>query len=97
MEPRQEDLRPGGTTPAEGGTVTVRYWAAARAATGLDAEQLAAPATVGELTAALVAAHPALDVVLPVCSLLVDGMASGPDDPLTPGVVLEVLPPFAGG
>lgn len=98
MEARQQVARAGGTDPMAPATVTVRFWAAARAATGLDAEQVDAPATVGALQAALVAAHPALESVLPVCTLLVDGLAaSGPDVPLRPGAVVEVLPPFAGG
>ncbi|WP_245862036.1 MoaD/ThiS family protein [Phycicoccus duodecadis] len=79
-------------------TVTVRFWAGARAATGIDAAEVEAPPTVGGLQAALVAAHPALEAVLPVCTLLVDGLAaSGPDAALAPGALVEVLPPFAGG
>ena len=43
------------------------------------------------------AAHPDLATVLPVCSVLVDGLATEPADPLPAGAVVEVLPPFAGG
>ena len=78
-------------------TVLVRYWAGARAAAGLDEERLPGVATVGELLARLAAAHPALEPVLPVCSVLVGGRASAGDDPVPPGAVIEVLPPFAGG
>ena len=78
-------------------TVLVRYWAGARAAAGVDEERLTGVATVGDLLARLVTAHPALEPVLPVCSVLVAGRASSGDDPVPPGAVIEVLPPFAGG
>lgn len=78
-------------------TVLVRYWAGARAAAGVDEERLTGVATVGDLLARLAAAHPALEPVLPVCSVLVAGRASSGDDPVPPGAVIEVLPPFAGG
>ena len=79
------------------GTVLVRFWAGARAAAGVDEERLAAVATVGDLLARLAEAHPALEPVLPVCSVLVGGRASTGDDPVPAGAVVEVLPPFAGG
>jgi sulfur-carrier protein len=84
-----------GSSPAE--MVTVRYWAGARAAAGVDEESIAGVGTVGELVALLVGARPALQNVLPVCSLLVEGRASTGADPLPAGTVVEVLPPFAGG
>ena len=87
------------TRPDDGAveTVTVRYWAGARAAAGVDEERLAGVGTVGALAALLVAAHPGLEPVLPVCSLLVGGRAGTGDDPVPAGSVVEVLPPFAGG
>ena len=81
-----------------GEMVTVRYWAAARAASGIEAEDLDA-ATVGDLLAAIAAKHE-IARVLAACSLLVDGLATRADDGsrrLTPGAVVDVLPPFAGG
>ncbi len=78
-------------------TVLVRYWAGARAAAGVDEERLPGVATVADLVARLAAAHPALEPVLPVCSVLVAGRASTGEDPVPAGVVIEVLPPFAGG
>jgi molybdopterin synthase sulfur carrier subunit len=78
-------------------TVLVRYWAGARAAAGVDEERVGGVATVQDLLDRLTAAHPALAPVLPVCSVLVGGRASTGDDPLPAGVVIEVLPPFAGG
>ncbi|GAA4411168.1 MoaD/ThiS family protein [Fodinibacter luteus] len=87
------------TRPDDGAleTVTVRYWAGARAAAGVDEERVAEVTTVSALAERLVAAHPALEAVLPVCSLLVGGRASTGDDPVPAGAVVEVLPPFAGG
>ena len=64
-------------------TVTVRYWAAARAAVGTDSETRTG-ATVGEVVGAAVAAHPDLE-------------QEGRDAPVVDGGTVEVLPPFAGG
>lgn len=78
--------------------VTVRYWAAARAAAG-QAEEDVAAGTVGELLSAIAARHD-MGRVLAVCSLLVDGMQVRADDndhPLPGTAVVDVLPPFAGG
>ena len=77
--------------------VTVRYWAAAKAAAGVAEEALDA-ATVGELLDRAGAAHgPELARVLVRCSVLVDGLRARPADSLADGAVVEVLPPFAGG
>jgi sulfur-carrier protein len=79
-------------------TVTVRYFAGARAAAGVDAEQRTA-ATLDQLVRGLTEAHgEKLARVLPACSFLVDGTATR-DRALTlaPGAVVDVLPPFAGG
>ncbi|MCB7136102.1 MoaD/ThiS family protein [Cellulosimicrobium marinum] len=76
---------------------TVRYFAGAREAAGVESESVAA-ATVGELHAALVAHHPALHDVLPRCSLLVGGVRAADDAaPVGPDTLVDVLPPFAGG
>ncbi|HET8987004.1 MAG TPA: MoaD/ThiS family protein [Humibacillus sp.] len=79
--------------------VTVRYWAAARAAAGVDAQTLevAAPTTVGAVVDAAVAAHPALDRVARVATVLLDGRSVGRDASVGDGASVEVLPPFAGG
>jgi sulfur-carrier protein len=78
--------------------VTVRYFAGARAASGVDTEQWAA-ATLDELLAALAAAHgEKLAKVLPACSFLVDGTTTRDRaSALSSGAVVDVLPPFAGG
>ncbi len=76
--------------------VTVRYWAAARAATGVDAEQVRGT-TVGAVIDAAVARHPELSRVARVATLLLDGRNVSRDAPVVVGATLEVLPPFAGG
>jgi molybdopterin converting factor small subunit len=78
--------------------VTVRYFAGARAAAGVDTEQRSA-ATLDELLHGLTDAHgEKLAKVLPACSFLVDGTTTRDRAlPLPPGSVVDVLPPFAGG
>ncbi len=77
-------------------TVTVRYWAAARDATGVDVEPRS-PSSVGTVLDAACADHPELADVLHVASLLLDGVRVDREAGAPPGSVLEVLPPFAGG
>lgn len=78
--------------------VTVRYFAGAKAAAGIGEEQVNA-ADVAELRLELSRRHgPALDKVLSVATLLVDGLAAkDPATALPAGATVEVLPPFAGG
>lgn len=82
-------------------TITVRYFAAARAAAGAEAEkvQVAATATVEELLAAIRAQHGrGLSGVLERCSFLLDEVAvRDRTAPLAAATILDVLPPFAGG
>jgi molybdopterin synthase sulfur carrier subunit len=80
-----------------GAVVTVRYWAGARAAAGVDVETVAAPGSVAELVARLGGERPSLRPVLEVASVLVDGRAGSGEDPVPVGALVEVLPPFAGG
>ncbi|WP_040338798.1 MoaD/ThiS family protein [Candidatus Blastococcus massiliensis] len=79
-------------------TVTVRYFAGARAASGVDTEAREA-ASLDQLVAQLVDAHgERLARVLTACSFLVDGaQARDRSLRLSPGSVVDVLPPFAGG
>ncbi len=85
-------------------TVTVRYWAAARDAAGCASEELSG-ATLGEVLEAAVRLHGGeLERLLGICSYLVDGTpvqrAAATDHVLPAGtapVVVEILPPFAGG
>jgi molybdopterin synthase sulfur carrier subunit len=83
--------------------VTVRYWAAARAAAGVIEERFAGQ-TVFEVLAQARIAHddnPRFARVLSISSLLLgDQPVATRDLPgvaVTDGDVLEVLPPFAGG
>jgi molybdopterin converting factor small subunit len=88
----------------ETGTATLRYWAAAREAAGRSEERTRA-ATLGAALSTAVAERGVdgdrLARVLLRCSFLVDGQQVGKRDPdtvrLTPGAVVEILPPFAGG
>jgi sulfur-carrier protein len=80
--------------------ITVRYFAGARAATGVDEEKLpvngAQPLT--DLSRQLAHRHgPALERVLAAASFLVNEVASAPGGTVEPGAVVDVLPPFAGG
>lgn len=81
---------------AAAASVTVRYWAAARAAAGTDSDEQAG-ATVGEVVDAAARSHPGLERVTRVASFLVDGRKVGRDEPVDAGATVEVLPPFAGG
>ncbi len=78
--------------------LTVRYYAAARAASGV-AEETMPGETLEALRATMVAAHgDQLAKVLSAASFLVDGVAwRDHDAPLPPGGTVDVLPPFAGG
>jgi sulfur-carrier protein len=82
-------------------TVVVRYFAAARAAAGVDTEKIevADGATVDALLAAVAAEHgPELARVLERCSFLLDEVAvRDRSAALADGATLDVLPPFAGG
>jgi sulfur-carrier protein len=81
-------------------TITVRYFAAARAAAGSDSEQLTvrSGATVGELVDTMGGRSQELARVLGRCSFLCDGMAvRNKTQPLRAGDTIDVLPPFAGG
>ena len=79
--------------------ITVRYFAAARAAAGVSEEQVPAGGTLDEITAALVARRgERLGTVLAAASFLVDGVACRDRERRLPDVaVIDVLPPFAGG
>jgi molybdopterin converting factor small subunit len=78
--------------------MTVRYFAAARAAAGVAEERVSAP-TLATLRKELVASHgEQLARVLEIASFLVDGLAwHEPDAPLPATGTVDVLPPFAGG
>jgi molybdopterin synthase sulfur carrier subunit len=79
-------------------TVTVRYFAGARAASGVDSE-IRDAGTLDQLVGQLVDAHgEKLERVLTACSFLVDGTTTRDRaSVLAAGAVVDVLPPFAGG
>ena len=83
--------------------MTVRYWAAARAAAGRAQDQVPA-GTLSDVLAAVLARHtdsPRFAQVLPACSVLVGEDPVGDRDrdsvQVAPGSCVELLPPFAGG
>ncbi len=82
-------------------SVTVRFFAAARAAAGVDQEQIEVPesVTLAHVLNTAVGAHGSqLAQVLRRCSFLIDETAVHTDQVLVnPGSVIDVLPPFAGG
>ncbi|GAA2112799.1 hypothetical protein GCM10009841_36780 [Microlunatus panaciterrae] len=82
-------------------TVSIRYWAGARAAAGMDAEVIQAETVATALRIARDRhADPRFDRVLEASSLLLDGVALHPADleaQLVQDARVEVLPPFAGG
>ena len=79
-------------------TVTVRYFAGARAAVGVDTESRDAT-TLEDLVGQIVDAHgERMARVLTACSFLVDGTQTRDRSMrLSSGAVVDVLPPFAGG
>jgi molybdopterin converting factor small subunit len=86
--------------------IVVRYWAAARAAAGVDSDVLPATEvrTLADALAAVRVLHadrPRLAEVVAVCSVLVGdrpvGAAQPADVALAAGDTVELLPPFAGG
>jgi molybdopterin converting factor small subunit len=93
------------TSDPAAGSVTVRYWAAARAAAGVatDVLEVSGPLTLAEVRAWAAAAHPGtrLADVLAVCSVLLGDRPVSAEDPgqvlVEPGTYVEFLPPFAGG
>jgi molybdopterin converting factor small subunit len=89
------------TTTTTTTRVTVRYFAAARAAAGTETEPLELPgaATVDDVVTALGDRHGAeLARVLERCSFLLDEFAvRDRSTPLSDGATFDVLPPFAGG
>jgi molybdopterin converting factor small subunit len=78
--------------------ITVRYFAGARAAAGVEEEKVRA-ATLDELVRVLSAAHgPDLEKVLGAASFLVNEVVCHDRESTLPaGASVDVLPPFAGG
>lgn len=94
---------PSGSRVPARACVTVRYWAAARAAAAVASEELCG-SSVADVLAAARQSHqeePRFAEVLSVCSLLLGEKPLGTSDlsrvEVAEGDVLDVLPPFAGG
>lgn len=91
--------------PERAGEITVRYWAAARAAAGVDTDQLAVdgPVNLAQVLDRVRTLHAGsrFGSVLGTCSLLVGDRPVAAHDPeqvvVRPGDAVEVLPAFAGG
>ena len=80
--------------------LTVRYFAAARAAADAETEnvRVAEGTTVRALLDQLAARNAKLAQVLQRCSFLCDGIAVRDEAlNLSDGQIIDVLPPFAGG
>lgn len=91
-----------GSAPA----VTVRYWAAARAAAGTDKDvlEIDGDVTLEQVLETVRLRHvdrPKFKDVVSVCSVLIGDRPMGTADPAAvvvhPGDTVELLPPFAGG
>jgi sulfur-carrier protein len=88
------------TVVSEPVEVTVRFFAAARAAAGSETDSLTLGpgATVAELVSELCCRSDELARVLQRCSFLCDGVAvRNRAITLQSGQIVDVLPPFAGG
>nr|WP_205807897.1 MoaD/ThiS family protein [Micromonospora sp. HNM0581] len=80
-------------------SLTVRYFAGARAAAGRAEETADAGRSLDDLVAELAERHGSrLVPVLAVSSFLIDGVTCHDrQKPLPAGATIDVLPPFAGG
>ena len=86
-------------------SITVRYWASARAAAGVDHEvfDVVGPVSLAEVLGLVLRSHPddATARVVGVCSVLVGDQPVGTRDhdlvTVVPGSQVDLLPPFAGG
>jgi molybdopterin converting factor small subunit len=76
--------------------VTIRYFAAARAAAGVSTATARA-GSLKELVGTVSADRPELARVLGICTFMVDGERVELDTHLAEGSLIDALPPFAGG
>ena len=82
-------------------TISLYYWAGARAAAGVEMDRFDAD-SVGQALDAARAKRPAerFHLVLSASTVLIDGQAAHPEDlarRVQGAVRVEILPPFAGG
>ena len=99
--PPMDETQSAADTP---GTVTVRYWASARAAAGRTEDTVAGVVTVQQALDAVRALRSddaRFDRVLAISSVLLGDRPvrreALSDERVAPGDVVEILPPFAGG
>jgi molybdopterin synthase sulfur carrier subunit len=82
-------------------SVSLHYWAGARAAAGVAEEAFEAQSVADALRLACQRrSDPRFDRVIKMSSVLIDGRTAHREDleqQLTEAVQVEVLPPFAGG
>jgi molybdopterin synthase sulfur carrier subunit len=82
-------------------TVSLHYWAGARAAAGVAEELIEAQSVAQAIQIARrQRSDPRFDRVIKASSILIDGRAAHQEDleqQLSKAVQVEVLPPFAGG
>lgn len=82
-------------------TISLHYWAGAKAAAGLAMERFEANSVAEALRRARdQRSDPAFDSVLSVSSVLIDGLVATRADlerPTSEPLDVEILPPFAGG
>ena len=78
--------------------ILIHYWAGAKAAAGVESEQIEAPTIASALVQVIGTGRGELARVIERSSLLLDGVVVH-DQTMTllDGQTLEVLPPFAGG
>ncbi|TCO43442.1 molybdopterin converting factor small subunit [Kribbella antiqua] len=76
--------------------VTIRYFAAARAAAGRSTATAEAT-SIRDLVSTVSTDSPELARVLGICTFLLDGQRADPTTPLHAGAQVDALPPFAGG
>jgi molybdopterin converting factor small subunit len=96
---------PAPSAESETEVITVRYWASARSAAGVEADLLPVDGEISltEVMTRAIGLHPGsrLAEVLHACSVLVGDRpvaSAEPDDVrVAPGASVEFLPPFAGG
>lgn len=94
------------TDPTPGAAIRLRYWAALRAAAGVEEDlvEVDGPVSLADLAARARELHASADRfgrVIAACSVLVDDRpvtSVAPDQVLVrPGQTVEFLPAFAGG
>ena len=77
--------------------MTVNFYAAAKAATGVT-EDTFSPGSLAEIVSAASLKYPKLVSILPGCSYLINGLTTVRlDVDVAIGDVVDVLPRFAGG